>query len=293
MMKKIISILLLGLSASAQAALYDRGNGLIYDDQLNVTIMQDANLFKTLAGNDSSLVSNIISANNGVIHDTANVFDGGTRTITSADFTASSGAMTWWGAQAFIGYLNNINYDGYNDWRLPINSPVDVALGFNYNTSFNGSSDIGWNIKSTNSELAYLFNVDLNLINKYVDTVSPTLTNSISNSNPNGLQIWSGVTAPTGFQDKVSNSTANFSNVQNGNYWSGTEGTNPVNQAMANQAFNFYVHEGDQMIINKTSMYNAWVFRSADVTAVPLPASVWLFLSAILGFMSFKRNRKG
>ena len=33
---------------AAQAELHDRGNGLIYDDVLDITWLQDANLFKTL-----------------------------------------------------------------------------------------------------------------------------------------------------------------------------------------------------------------------------------------------------
>ena len=42
-------ILLAGISLSgaAQAALFDRGGGLIYDDVLNVTWLQDANYAKT------------------------------------------------------------------------------------------------------------------------------------------------------------------------------------------------------------------------------------------------------
>ena len=43
-----IGLLVAGLfTVSAQAALYDRGNGLIYDDVLNITWMQDANYAQT------------------------------------------------------------------------------------------------------------------------------------------------------------------------------------------------------------------------------------------------------
>jgi len=37
-------VLALGLAAPAQAALFDRGGGLIYDDVLDITWLQDANL---------------------------------------------------------------------------------------------------------------------------------------------------------------------------------------------------------------------------------------------------------
>ena len=44
-MRNIIFLLL--LSFNATAALYDRGNGLIYDDVLDITWLQDANYAQT------------------------------------------------------------------------------------------------------------------------------------------------------------------------------------------------------------------------------------------------------
>ena len=50
-MKTIFSplfyLLLISTSLHSQAALYDRGNGLIYDDVLDITWLQDANYAKT------------------------------------------------------------------------------------------------------------------------------------------------------------------------------------------------------------------------------------------------------
>jgi hypothetical protein len=40
----VTAILLFALKAPVQANLIDRGNGLIYDDDLNITLLQDANL---------------------------------------------------------------------------------------------------------------------------------------------------------------------------------------------------------------------------------------------------------
>ena len=37
----------LAMSGAAQAALHDRGGGLVYDDVLNVTWLQDANYAQT------------------------------------------------------------------------------------------------------------------------------------------------------------------------------------------------------------------------------------------------------
>jgi hypothetical protein len=108
------------VTSNAQAALFDRGNGLIYDNVTNITIVNNLNLFQTQAAGNVNLISQIIAANNGVIHDTPSYSDNGTYILTSADFTASTGQMDWWGAQAWIGYLNKINYDGFNNWNLPL-----------------------------------------------------------------------------------------------------------------------------------------------------------------------------
>ena len=72
-------LLIFGLTASAQAALIDRGGGLIYDTDFNITWLQDANYAKT-SGYDT---------------------DG---------FMTWSAAMTW---------ADGLVYAGYSDWRLP------------------------------------------------------------------------------------------------------------------------------------------------------------------------------
>ena len=44
---RLVACLFVVVSSSSHAALYDRGNGLIYDDVLNITWMQDANYAQT------------------------------------------------------------------------------------------------------------------------------------------------------------------------------------------------------------------------------------------------------
>ncbi len=64
---------------TAQASLFDRGGGLIYDDVLNITWLQDANYAKTSG------------------------FD-------------SDGLMHWGVANQ---WAENLSYGGWEDWRLP------------------------------------------------------------------------------------------------------------------------------------------------------------------------------
>jgi hypothetical protein len=71
--------LLLGKSSSVTAALIDRGGGLIYDDTLNITWLQDANMAKSMGQSKDGLMT-------------------------------ASGATKW--AEGLV-------YQGYTDWRLP------------------------------------------------------------------------------------------------------------------------------------------------------------------------------
>jgi hypothetical protein len=69
----------LALTGSAQAALFNRGGGMIYDSTLNITWLSDWNYAKTSG-----------------YHPT--------------------GEMTW---AAALTWANNLVYGGYDDWRLP------------------------------------------------------------------------------------------------------------------------------------------------------------------------------
>ncbi|MFI3199711.1 MAG: DUF1566 domain-containing protein [Methylococcaceae bacterium] len=75
-------VLSIGLSTGAQAALFDRGSGMIYDSTLDITWAADANLAQTLG--------------------------------ISAD-----GKMTWDGAVNLTSELNKLDLGGHSDWRLP------------------------------------------------------------------------------------------------------------------------------------------------------------------------------
>jgi hypothetical protein len=140
-MKNLLLLALMGfsLTSTVQAALIARGTDMVYDDVNNITWASDANLFKTQAASNPNLVSEIIAANGGVIHDTPNEYDtvpnSGIYSLTSADFNASSGTMTWWGAQA---WANHLSFGGYTDWSLP-STPEEANL---YNVPTNQMGDL-------------------------------------------------------------------------------------------------------------------------------------------------------
>lgn len=135
MQHKLLSMALLaGLSlmGNAQAALIDRGGGLIYDDVLNITWMQDAN-FAMTSGYDA---------------------DG---------LMGWNDAMTW--AENLI-YHDSVRGVDYSDWRLP--TMVDTGTP-GCNQSYIGT-DCGWNVQTVDTttnpvtvynELAYMYYVNL------------------------------------------------------------------------------------------------------------------------------------
>ena len=77
---------------------------------------------------------------------------------------APSGAMNWTTAQSWITALNASSHLGVSTWRLPVVRPVNGSA-FNYTTTFNGSTDVSYNIGgpgtvyagSTGSELSHLY----------------------------------------------------------------------------------------------------------------------------------------
>ncbi len=135
LIKGVVSLALLTsvAVAPAGATLIDRGNGLIYDDHLNVTWLKDANLAYTkLFGLENK-----------------DVKDGG---------IADNGSMFWDTANSWIAGMNVANYKGFNNWRLPTTTQPDPDCekqgevpGFGY---------LGFGTGCTGSEMGHLFNVE-------------------------------------------------------------------------------------------------------------------------------------
>jgi len=232
--------LILGLAVPARAALHDRGGGLIYDDVLGVTWLQDANYAATQ-----------YAATSGAEGDADGRMDWDT-------------AVAWAAGLSYFDSVRNVTWD---DWRLPSLAPID-GTAFNYTTSYQGTTDVGYNISAPTtayagsgaSEMAYMYYNDLgNLGECTPDSVFPFCT------------------APTGWG--LAN-TGSFANVQPSDYWSGTEEAPPG----TGSAWAFDFHDGFQVRDSKTFPFYAWAARAGDV-AVPEPASLGLVATTLGGLL--------
>jgi hypothetical protein len=194
----LLAILLLG-SVPAYAGLINLGNGIIYDTDLKLSWLQNANLAAT------------------------NTF--GVSGITA------EGRMSWYTAQSWIAAMNGANYLGFSDWRLP--------------TALNQDGSGPCSVYNCNgSEMGYLYYVIL----------------GGSAHGPGGI-----ATTHNANYDY-------FVNIQNVNYWSGTE-SDPVN------AWGFGFGDGGQGPVGgKVSVGFAWAVRDGGGTTVPETGSTLLFL---------------
>ena len=230
-MRSLIFLLL--LSFNATAALYDRGNGLIYDDVLDITWLQDANYAYT---------SDYVQAD-------------------------SYGRMTWGVAKAWAAQLS---YGGYDDWRLPSANLMNAA---NPCQAYDGSCDSGYN--NTTSELGHMFYNNLG---------------NLGSRDTNGnVQSWSYVTS--WFTDGATSDVVSIHNLQKTQlydinydvYWFGEEYAPNTGNAWAFLSFLGYQGTRDKHSFRSYS----WAVRDGDVSSVPLPAGIYLFLSGLvsLGLM--------
>ena len=177
--------------------------------------------------------------------------------------------MSW---QAADQWANNLVFGGFNDWRLASIKPLNgTGFSYGYNAK-NGTADYGYNIASTQSELAYMFNVNLGLESLY--TVADTV-----NSN------W------TFINDAIIPGTGLIQNLKSYSYWSGTQ-----DSLISNHAWTFNNMTGIQTETGINNSFYAWAVRDGDIAGnqaarVSEPGSMALLSLAMFALSARLRNR--
>ncbi len=264
-----MSLLLLGLSSGTQAILIDRGNGMIYDTDQDLTWLQDANYMVTSGFDYTNLES------------------------THAE--VDEGYLNWLNAGI---WTSTLTYGGYDDWRLPSMTVSDmtyngywsetvVALNEwgqpDYHDGGPEAYRYGANVDPHTSELAYMFHVNLGN-GSYVNPDGsrnekcPVDARCEWNTSADGVEI---LNLPSGI-----GSTNHIP------YWLGTEAI-ILSDDGAN-AWRFDLGFGTQGTGRWMGAGLAWAVRDGDVatTSVPEPSALALMLAGLAGIGAASRRRR-
>lgn len=249
-----VSGLLLALTTvTAEAALYDRGNGMIYDDVLNITWLQDANYARTSGYDDD-------------------------------------GAMGWNEANT---WASQLVYGGYDDWRLasarlqsPPIIPGSWGIPDDVPEYLGGSWDIGYNI--VRSELGHMFYNNLGNLADY-GYFTPNAAAEGYETDPalTGLTGTSFIDATDGDMVSFTNVVPGYYwDIEPSPGKSGSGGL------FAWYYFDFATgYQGDAGW-EYVGPYYSWAVRDGDVSAVPVPAAAWLLGSALMALFGLGRARR-
>ena len=259
-------------AGSAQAALIDRGGGLIYDTTLNITWLQNANPIA------------------GTTYD-----NGGSPTDGRASFES---------AQAFAASFSySANGVTYSNWRLPqgidfISGTPDQTLdgvvvptppisGAGWDWQFSGY-DCGYNMAPRSNEIVHLYYTDLGNLGQFYDTPATP-------DNPAAPFIGIGRPGVQGVDWGLVN-TGPFINLQSYAYW--TSIINPVDPTLGWR--HFYTDNGRMSwrLVEEPDTYTMLVadgdIANGAVSHAPEPETYAMLLAGLgmLGFVARRRKRK-
>ena len=206
----------------------------------------------------------------------------------------SGGAMHWHKANEWIDAMNADNnatgYLGVNTWRQPEVKPVN-GTSFDTFFSYDGGTDWGYQLSapvhmtynpnglsagSTASELAYHYYNNLGAVGaEYGDGT--------------GIQAGSISSSIYGVDNAANNANLVLFNgsIENTFYWTETEST-PGNSSV----LIFVTEKGFQIeTLGFIEEGFVWAVAPGNVSAVPVPAAVWLMGSALFGLAGVRRKK--
>ena len=247
MLKKPLLLAMLMAASATQVAfadLHDRGGGMIYDDVLNVTWLQDVNYAMT-SGYDAD------------------------------------GMMNWYQA---TDWAEQLIYGGHSDWRLPKLTPVNgSSFTYDFSDLHSGNSDVSWNNSGTNSELGYMYHVNLGNAGSCDTSGLPAGCETLEDQ-PGYIANFTYNPGPF----------KNFSRGPDGytTFWTNTLSPWERDPIESPEAWVFHFTGGGQdpdWVLNADNF--AWAVRDGDVAAVPEPETYALMLAG-LGLVGFAARRR-
>lgn len=187
-------------------------------------------------------------------------------TSTHAALVERLGGLAYYDTDADLTWLADANYaqtsgfdaDGRMDW----------ATANSWAAGLNIEGVTGWRLPDTDPAIAGFSQSGSEMGNLFYNVLGGVAFNSITSTNNANYDL--------------------FSNVIPASYWSATEYA-PNTGA----AWDFYMNNGAQDVSSKRNGHFAWAVYSGDVSAVPVPAAVWLFASGLLGLAGIARRRNG
>jgi hypothetical protein len=182
----------------------------------------------------------------------------------------------FWATQLHVG--------GVSGWRLPTTDPVNgsfyryqdqppkLGTGTTGDTPWSGRLDVGWNITSTQSEMAHLFYVTLGNLGAF-DT----------DGRPRGA-------------DEISFNTGVFGNLAARKFWSGSKYRSDLQDIAWVFDFASGKQQGSFTELPFPEAYYAWAVHDGDVglaAPVPEPAGWVSMLLGLAGVAHLRRRRHG
>jgi len=178
-----IAAALLAGAASAQAALVNRGGGMIYDTTLNLTWLADMNYAET-SGYDAD------------------------------------GLMDW---AAAGDWANNLVYGGFDDWRLPTLNSGDTSCSHNFNPGGGFAQQYyGYNCTGGELSHLFVADLGNSAVTSVLDPTGDTaeqIANLAMFSNVQSYAYWSGLEYAPNTNDVWHFGT--FYGIQNYGYYKG------------------------------------------------------------------------
>ena len=149
-------------------------------------------------------------------------------------------------------WASGLNISGVTGWRLPTTSQPDLGCS-------NQDDEKSWGYGCTSSEMGNLF----------YNVLGGELYTSIDSSHNENYNL---------FENIYTDSSRR--------YWSATETVFD-----SSNAWHFGFNNGHQGYTSQPNDFVAWAVHDGDVSAVPVPAAVWLFGSGLIGLIAVARRK--